>query len=188
MKTVPDKTCSTDANVDSPLFRLPPEIRNMIFEIAIYKPPKMTLHFNWFSRYSSSGYSSYIHKKSYASVGFNLRLVCRQAYAETATLMYRLNKFSFTKRKALKKWLSKRLPAELEAIEHLELLEGDAPERTRLFQELKSSLCPNIRTLTKNEKTAESVKLRSLWNDDLDNVSTDDEEGQEELKYHKNDW
>ena len=86
----------------------------------------MTLHFNSHSRYSGSGCSSYIHQLWQGCIGFNLRLVCRQTYAETATLMYRVNCFSFITQKALKKRLSRRLPAELEAIEHLELLEGDA--------------------------------------------------------------
>ncbi|KAF3051916.1 hypothetical protein E8E11_003041 [Didymella keratinophila] len=133
----------TDANAGSPLLRLPPEIRNIIFEMAAYRSPKTTLHFNRRSQYSGSGFSSYVHKKW-----------------QTATLMYRVNCFSFTKVKPLNKWLSKRLPAELEAVEHLELLEGDAQERAQRFQVLKDGLCPNLRSLTKDEKIADALLYR----------------------------
>lgn len=153
----------------------------MIFEIALQRPNKMRLYFNSHSDYSGSGYSSHIHKRWHERIAFNLPQVCRQIYAETTTLMYRVNKFSFATHNAMAKWLSKRLRAQLEAIGHLEVLEGDDEERADILQQLKDTLCPSLRSLTKNDETADFAKSMRSWAEEQqrrerDYVSTDDEE------------
>lgn len=154
----------------------------MIFEMAVYKPSRIMLYFDRFGDYSGSGMSTRIRKWALPCFAPNLPQVCRQIYAETATLIHRVNRLSFATERGLKKWLSKRLPAELEAIEHLELLDRRAEELGHVFQELKDGPCINLRSLTQNEKTANTVRYRSevaeeFWMSgcDTDCVSTDDE-------------
>ncbi|KAF9699565.1 hypothetical protein EKO04_002325 [Ascochyta lentis] len=184
----------TIANANSPLLRLPPEIRNIIFEHATRKPLRVELYFIRLSRCSISGYSSHSHKTLPRHIGLKLPQVCRQVYAETAILVYRVNRFSFVTKQSLTKWLSKRLPAQREAIEHLELFEGnieDIDKGKTVFQELKETSCPNLRSLTQDKATMNKVRLRqqrAMWRwerGDDGFISGDDEETWVEMMY---DW
>lgn len=154
----------------------------MIFELALHRPNKSRLYFNSHSDFSGSGFSSYVHKKWRARIAFNLPQVCRQIYAESATLICSTNKFSFATYKAMSKWLSKRLPAQLEAIKHLEVLErDDDEEREDILQQLKDYSCPNLRSLTKSDATAEAIApiqafAQEEWRGKRGYISTDDEE------------
>ncbi|KAF1946289.1 hypothetical protein EJ02DRAFT_394491 [Clathrospora elynae] len=85
---------------NSPLLRLPPEIRNMIFKYA----------------------------------------------AKTATLVYSENKFAFIRVKAMERWLSNRLPAQCEAIEHLVVSSFGVYDRQVLVNKIRA-ICPNLRVL-----------------------------------------
>ncbi|KAJ8112266.1 hypothetical protein OPT61_g5329 [Boeremia exigua] len=174
----------TYANANSPLLRLPAEIRNTIFEIATYEYEKIGLYFNRKGNYSRSGYSTRVQKSMSKHAAFTLPQVCRQIYAETATLIYRVNTFSFATHRGLKKWISKRLPAELEAVEHLELLEGDADERKDVLQQLIEAECPNVRSLTQDQNAANEYRryVNPGWDCDSGNISTDDEETQARIE------
>jgi hypothetical protein len=108
-----DKHDSSVANVtDSPLLRLPPEIRNMIFKFAS-RPT-----WGWISCYSNrrghisrSGTSTRATSRELKGFAINLPRVRRQIYSDTATLIYSENCFVFQSERAMTKWLSKRLLA-----------------------------------------------------------------------------
>lgn len=87
--------CSTIANAGSPLLRLPPEIRNMIFGHATRWRYDVELYYNGFGELSMSGYSTYCSRAMLRFLGLRLPQVCRQIYSETATVLYRENNFSF---------------------------------------------------------------------------------------------
>ncbi|KAF1932386.1 uncharacterized protein M421DRAFT_290872 [Didymella exigua CBS 183.55] len=152
------------ANADSPLLRLPPEISNIIFACAVYRPNKMRLYYNSHIEIFRSGFSSHVYKRWHEPIAFSLPQVCRQIYAETVTLIYTINRFSFATHYAMSKWLSKRLPARLEAIKHLELLdEEDDEERADVLQQLKDISCRNLCSLTRNTKTAGVIAPLQAW-------------------------
>ncbi|KAH6638321.1 hypothetical protein C7974DRAFT_411751 [Boeremia exigua] len=167
----------TIANANSPLLRLPPEFRNMIFKYTLTSKVRLKMYFNSVRRYSRSGFSTRPPRSAVRQLGMRLPEVCRQIYSETATLVYRKNTFSFAVELGMRTWLKKRLPAQLEAIERLELLEGDTKDRDRVCKELRETVCPNIRCLIHKSDAGFVGKIgrrRMDW--DSDYISTDDEE------------
>lgn len=86
---------------ESPLLRLPAEIRNHIFEMALdghtIKPDAPRTLNNRDNR-------------------FDLLQSCRQIYAETGILPYRLSTFSFRYLNTMKKWCDRLPPIQRQAI------------------------------------------------------------------------
>ncbi|KAH5409330.1 hypothetical protein HBI46_172550 [Parastagonospora nodorum] len=109
----------TTANAtDSPLLCLPAEIRNMIFQYASVPdfPNWIGCYFNARHLISRSTTSTRAHPDHLKQLAISLPRVCRQIYAETATLIYSENCFAFQNETAMNKWLDKRLIAQREAI------------------------------------------------------------------------
>jgi hypothetical protein len=80
---------STQLNAtDSPLLRLPGELRNKIFEYVL---GDLDLHFTY-----AYGYQFDVRLETHQRNMLGLLFVCRQAHAETALLHYALNTFNFT--------------------------------------------------------------------------------------------
>ncbi|OAL56113.1 hypothetical protein IQ07DRAFT_639731 [Pyrenochaeta sp. DS3sAY3a] len=133
----------TNANrKNSPLLRLPAEIRNQIFAMAVYSemgnlvevPGKggVVLIDEWVREMLDSGnYSpdfkwvekywtpSYIVKR----MALGLPATCRQIYSETAVLAYGVNTFVVAHHKALKEWLLLRTPAQRDVIENVWIID-----------------------------------------------------------------
>jgi hypothetical protein len=154
-----DKNRSSVANAtESPLLRLPPEIRNMIFKFA--SQPDWSgwigCYFNRRGCISRSGTSTRAYKSETRAFAIHLPQVCRQIYSETATLIYSENCFAFQSERAMTKWLSKRLLAQREAIRYMMLPyfvysrigragEGWAAKRGRdMVMTRAKLLCPNL--------------------------------------------
>jgi len=110
---------STTANAEtSPLLRLPAEIRNMIFKYASIPDWSSWIgcYFNERHFISRSAISSRAHPDEIQELAISLPRVCRQIYAETATLTYSENCFAFQSELAMHKWLNKRLVAQRESV------------------------------------------------------------------------
>jgi hypothetical protein len=186
LSIVADDARSTRANANSPLLRLPPEIRNMIFEYAMTMRYNLELYYNRFSELSASGFSNYAHKRQRRFLSVRLPEVCRQIYSETATLFYRMNTFSFATEQAMRVWLKKRLPAQLEVIQRLDLLEWDDEKRVDICKDLKDTVCTNLSSLTQDELNADIIGetrwRRMEWIDERDYISTDDEDSWEQIR------
>jgi hypothetical protein len=124
----------------------------MIFCLVVHKKDHWTrgidLCTNKHGQESRSGTSTHMYMRpSYLLItGFRLPQVCRQIYAETATLVYAENTFNFATAKGLKISLSRRLLAQRMAIRRLVLptwqLEGKDG-----FRKEVARMCPNLVSL-----------------------------------------
>jgi hypothetical protein len=124
---VTDHYLSTMTNATSSrLLLLPPELRNMIYKYALTpkRANRVGLYYNRRSRISRSGYSAYAHKDIAQELAVALPRVCRQIYTETATMLYHENRFAFGREESMRKWLSKRIRAQREAIRWVTLPRG----------------------------------------------------------------
>jgi hypothetical protein len=74
--------------------------------------------------------------------------VCRQLYAETATLIYSENDFAFYTDKAMEQWLSKRLEAQREVVTRVFLILFGPSKKNELMKRTRS-MCPNIKDLSR---------------------------------------
>lgn len=90
----------------------------MVFEFAVRstRPNWIALCYNHRGLLSRSGTSTRANKSDLRGIAISVPRVCRQIYSETATLLYSENCFAFQSKFAMKKWLSKRLRAQREAI------------------------------------------------------------------------
>ncbi|PSN62963.1 hypothetical protein BS50DRAFT_591190 [Corynespora cassiicola Philippines] len=116
--------------IQSPLLRLPVEIRKSISEY--------TLSGHVITIQSQSGYLHEIHLQPISKrLAFGLTKVCRQIYAETASIPYALNRFILTRLMifpyedrlvygiypaTMGEWMKNRLPAQLCTTKTVELL------------------------------------------------------------------
>ncbi|KAF2277408.1 uncharacterized protein EI97DRAFT_290545 [Westerdykella ornata] len=107
-------------NANSPLLRLPPEIRNMIFRYAV---GGMTFDFTacerpWLQRLR--GWKPRVNNP--IKNCFSLLRVCRQIYSETALLPFSANTFHISEdqQEDFDDWLQDRLPIERDAITSLQ--------------------------------------------------------------------
>ncbi|KAI4673376.1 uncharacterized protein J4E88_008989 [Alternaria novae-zelandiae] len=85
-----DRDQITQQNAKSPLLRLPAELRNQIFALALTQP---IIEIFW-SRARWRFMFSEDCRPDYVRQPLNLLFVCRQTHAETATLPYKLNTFA----------------------------------------------------------------------------------------------
>jgi hypothetical protein len=118
---------------------------------------------NWIGCYfnerhliSRSTTSTRAHPDEIRELAISLPRVCRQIYAETATLIYSENCFAFRNEPAMNKWLDKRLVAQREAIRWMILpcrvytrrvFDGDdwTSKREREHITIRARLrCPNL--------------------------------------------
>jgi hypothetical protein len=74
------------------------------------------LYYNRFGHVSRRGLSTYGKKSELKDIAIRLPGVCRQIYAETATLVYSESCFVFQSEDTMDMWLSKRLLGQREAI------------------------------------------------------------------------
>ncbi|EMD63226.1 hypothetical protein COCSADRAFT_161742 [Bipolaris sorokiniana ND90Pr] len=95
MLNVTPKGGDVKANQQSPLLRLPPEIRNMIWELVL-AGRVCTLD------YDKAGHVSMSSPK--APTGISLLRVCRQIYAEAANIPLQQNTSSFSTCYNIHKW------------------------------------------------------------------------------------
>ncbi|KAI4706353.1 hypothetical protein J4E89_009087 [Alternaria sp. Ai002NY15] len=77
-------------NAKSPLLRLPAELRNQIFALALTQP---TIEIFWSEPHLKFKFHEDC-RPDYVRQPLNLLFVCRQTHAETATLPYKLNTFA----------------------------------------------------------------------------------------------
>ncbi|KAI4701715.1 hypothetical protein J4E81_003455 [Alternaria sp. BMP 2799] len=77
-------------NAKSPLLRLPAELRNQIFALALIQP---TIEIFWSEPHLKFRFHEDC-RPDYVRQPLNLLFVCRQTHAETATLPYKLNIFA----------------------------------------------------------------------------------------------
>lgn len=121
-----DHATSTVVNsTDSPLLRLPSEIRNEIFTYAATNTTgTVCVEANGST---VDGFTFRLVEQSDAA--FQLPQVCRQLYAETATKCYAENDFTFFRPEEMRQdyahflqvWLKQRLPAQARVIRSLSL-------------------------------------------------------------------
>jgi len=158
----------------------------MIFEYAMTMRYDLELYYNRFSDLSASGFSNYVHKRQRKVLSVRLPEVCRQIYSETTTLLYKMNAFSFATEQAMRVWLKKRLPAQLEVIQRLDLLEWDDEKRVNICKDLKGTVCPNLSSQTQDKLNADIIGetrwRRMEWIDERDYISTDDDDAWEQIR------
>ncbi|KAI8940032.1 hypothetical protein NX059_003754 [Plenodomus lindquistii] len=184
LKTSKDMQDITNANAaNSPLLLLPPEIRNEIFCIAMTAQHRnISLCFSSQGRVSRSMKSSHPDSELTKEIALALPRVCRQIYFETATLLYSENTFTFPRVPALKKWLSRRILAQREAIEFIYLprsayyysnipgplvpMSSDARVAVnRPYVETKiKQLCPNLVSMQQDDFLDNYSSEAEMWN------------------------
>lgn len=98
---------------DSPLLRLPAEIRNIIFAYALGGHVFDTL------RIIAHHYGTAVAKEQKLSP---LLAVCRQIYSETALLLYSLNTFSATRAVYVNEWVNRLGPSRLQAVSKIQFI------------------------------------------------------------------
>ncbi|KAF1949088.1 hypothetical protein CC80DRAFT_581879, partial [Byssothecium circinans] len=98
---------SQENAINSPLLRLPGEIRNKIFHYALCDY-KLEIH----NKQSLNSPPSY----NYIQPRFQLPRVCRQIHAETAPIVYSRNTFGFDTLQAMDRWIRNRTSAQLELV------------------------------------------------------------------------
>jgi hypothetical protein len=83
--------CRAKSNQGSPLLRLPPEIRNKIWEYTlghnIFKPVRVRVSIQKFK-------SKWISRPDEPQIGLALLATCRQIYSEAAFMPFNLNTFA----------------------------------------------------------------------------------------------
>ncbi|KAF1959167.1 hypothetical protein CC80DRAFT_545544 [Byssothecium circinans] len=124
----------------SPLLRLPAELRTRIFQYAMSVPNMIILPIGQRHTYGP------VDDKLPA---LHLPGVCRQIYSETATMAYGENCFSFWTSGVLLAWLSKRTPAQQEAVYTLQVggwLRFTQAKKAGLEDEVKK-ICPKLREI-----------------------------------------
>jgi len=102
---------------ESPFLQLPPEIRNRIYEYALSR-----------SHVQKHRYHSLWVGLSTTQDPFALLFVCRQIYAETAVLPYRLTRFGFTFFTGFNRWLEKLMPVQRDSMEVVQFSKYDIAE------------------------------------------------------------
>ncbi|KAI4684957.1 uncharacterized protein J4E88_004399 [Alternaria novae-zelandiae] len=155
---------------DSPLLRLPPELRHLIFSHVIGGKTFEIL-------YDRSGpyrspirerLSSKVPKRKFIAKNITvakntlaLLVVCRQIYAETALLPFSSNTFSASRPDNLKMWIKRFPPAVSEAITSIQL---DAFIRSSLLEHwvVDVSSIPQYKRLSSNLSSLKRVKLNVL--------------------------
>ncbi|KAH7076405.1 hypothetical protein BKA63DRAFT_602209 [Paraphoma chrysanthemicola] len=164
MKIPKDLEHSTVANaVNSPLLRLPREIRHTIFSYAMHAESDWVgLYHNRCDRVSRSGTSTRARRYDIEDLSVPLPRVSRQIYSETATVLYSENCFAFKYQFAMFKWLSKRLLAQREAIRWI-ILPSNAYEDTYKGERWYTS--PDLE-LTTNEVRKTCPNLEEMEEDD----------------------
>lgn len=123
--------CRFRENAQSPLLRLPPEIRNMIFRYAV---GGMTFDFTTYDRpwlHRLQGWKPRVCNPIQNC--FSLLRVCRQIYSETALLPFSANIFHVSKvdKDGFDEWLHSRSPIEQDAITAIQYTSFQPPILTR---------------------------------------------------------
>ncbi|KAF3046585.1 hypothetical protein E8E12_011066 [Didymella heteroderae] len=85
-------------NQDSPLLRLPPEIRNRIWEYTLEHSI-----FRAIPNFGSSEPAKFESPPEEPAIGVTLFRTCRQIYSEAASMPFKLNAFAFNEFWAIKK-------------------------------------------------------------------------------------
>jgi len=137
--------CSSKSNAaNSPLLRLPAEIRNLIFayvfDVTGYELELADHHYA--RRAVLSGSGAYL--RTYV---LRLLLVCRQVHAETALLAYELGSFIFRANEwdpheavvAMRSFLERRSPIQLRAIGKVTLWRYPAHHRCRFWAQTRTA-------------------------------------------------
>ncbi|KAF1840402.1 uncharacterized protein K460DRAFT_410992 [Cucurbitaria berberidis CBS 394.84] len=146
------QSITVDNATNSPLLRLPPEIRAMIWKFALRSTYGwIDLYYNSIKQISRSGTSTRACETELQDLSISLPRVCRSIYSETATMIYSENTFAFQAEHSMKKWLSKRLLAQREAIRYMMLpcMVYDGEDLAFLdskaeIQERVALMCPNF--------------------------------------------
>ncbi|KAJ4296249.1 beta transducin [Kalmusia sp. IMI 367209] len=180
---------TTANSIDSPLLRLPSEIRNRIFAYAMgghvitIKVTK-TFDIDAFTishKLCSTSRQRGKRTRDSAAPPWQLPLVCRQLYAETALLPYSLNSFRFVDRNDLVKatgkykgphynvldlWFEKRRPAQVKAIQFLHVparylrkyIERKRPSFQKRFPNIRKVILSSYLRMTYKARIAEIEK------------------------------
>jgi hypothetical protein len=140
------KRASAIANAtDSPLLRLPAELRNMIFKYAVRADNgTILLCYNKHDEFSSMG--TYVPLRILPYMAFGLPRVCRQLYAETATLVYSENEFAFWTEETMEQWLLRRLEAQREVVTRVRMVLIGPTGKNELMEKIRL-VFPNIKYL-----------------------------------------
>ena len=115
----------------------------------------------------------------------NLPRACRQIHSKTATVLYRINIFTFFNVKAAKRWLGERLTVHREAIEHLEIKSGGPEQWATSGTVLKDTLGHNLRSITLNAFTMDVMYdiLALRIREELTDFGADDDSRQENMDW-----
>ncbi|KAL1603993.1 hypothetical protein SLS60_005585 [Paraconiothyrium brasiliense] len=108
-------------STQSPLLRLPPEIRNKIWEYAIGGFNIKVFRTRSCEHLKELSYYADDLSEKLSRPTFHLHKVCRQAYVETAPLIYTLNTFGFYKVSAMDRWIKLRPIGQLQLITSIEV-------------------------------------------------------------------
>ncbi|KAF2132765.1 hypothetical protein P153DRAFT_173074 [Dothidotthia symphoricarpi CBS 119687] len=121
METHKKLQAKTIANsTQSPLLRLPPEIRAMVFRYALTTSKYLdwvALFYNCHGR--TTRYRKYVYLCPGEDIAVALLRVCRQTHSETVSMLYAENTFAFASGRLMHQWLGKRLTAQRGAIRRL---------------------------------------------------------------------
>ncbi|KAF2874936.1 hypothetical protein BDV95DRAFT_303514 [Massariosphaeria phaeospora] len=108
-------------SAESPLLRLPSELRNQIWDYAvcgnqvlIHDPPHATLP-------GVGGSYEIVGDSTTMPPNFKLPQVCRQTYVETGPLIYSNNTFRFQSGKALDHWIKRRALGQRRRVQSLDI-------------------------------------------------------------------
>ena len=117
-----DDPCTATSNqIQSPFFRLPPELRTMIYKTCLSvrskkrrNPDVISLislddaqHYSWYGRSFSVSYLNPLAQS------------CRLAYQESSTLLYEQNHFIFESDRCLRKFIGSLQPIHIRSIQKL---------------------------------------------------------------------
>ncbi|KAF1932426.1 uncharacterized protein M421DRAFT_403295 [Didymella exigua CBS 183.55] len=132
-------------NQHSPLLRLPPEIRNRIWEYTLGN-----IVFRVRGKRSGRKYSmDFVPPSNEPSIGVSLLRTCCQIYSEAASMPIRLNTFAFLSTWAVKKVTKQLKPYQRKQINtiRLEAYSPDDHKLTHLWQMSSSiSIYPAVKT------------------------------------------
>ncbi|KAF2270746.1 hypothetical protein CC78DRAFT_596414 [Lojkania enalia] len=129
---------------ESPLLRLPGELRNQIFEYVLDLGYELRTSNSYIKR---RGMSPIVHAGKRNAL--SLLHVCRQLYDETTILPYTLNTFTFHDLYDVDLWIRKTLPCQLETIKSVGICASWAWSDALNYYDLDSQLISKLPGLRK---------------------------------------
>ena len=168
--------CSAARNqLRSPLLRLPAELRNIIYTMALQEgcieiasQSVSLMSFNTILRayrYSSSPDepTGIRYQGSYTSFAS----VCRQMYSETCLLPYTLNTFCFDSHKAMQTWMSCRLAVQRHAITSFKPPTAMIREYIKKQSSTFKKWLPKLKTLYLDLWAPIETRARTMMDEDI---------------------